>query len=60
MTSKSTDIIETDRQTAIGHDIINMLFLKVKKNGRVDTTWGDKTPLGLYLTLQRIMGEERA
>ena len=25
--------------------------LKVKKNGRVDTAWGDKTPLGLYRTI---------
>jgi len=26
--------------------------LKIKKNGRVDTAWGDRTPLGLY----RIIG----
>lgn len=25
--------------------------LKVKKNGRVDTALGDKTPLGLYRTI---------
>jgi hypothetical protein len=25
--------------------------LKIKKNGRVDTAWGDKTPLGLYRTI---------
>lgn len=25
--------------------------LKVKKNGRVETTGGDKTPLGLYRTI---------
>jgi len=25
--------------------------LKVKKNGRVDTEFGDKTPLGLYRTI---------
>ena len=52
---QASDIIVTDRQTSIGNDIINILFLKVKANGRVDTGWGDKTPLGLYLTLQRIM-----
>jgi hypothetical protein len=25
--------------------------LKVKKNGRINTAWGDKTPLGLYRTI---------
>lgn len=25
--------------------------LKVKKNGRIDTSIGDKTPLGLYRTI---------
>jgi len=25
--------------------------LKIKKNGRIDTTYGDKTPLGLYRTI---------
>ena len=29
--------------------------LKVKRNGRVDTAWGDKTPLGLYRTIERII-----
>lgn len=36
-----------------GKEIIKLLGLKMKKNGRVDTTWGDKTPLGLYRTLER-------
>jgi hypothetical protein len=25
--------------------------LKIKRNGRIDTTGGDKTPLGLYRTI---------
>ena len=25
--------------------------LRVKRNGRIDTTYGDKTPLGLYRTI---------
>jgi len=29
--------------------------LKVKDNGRVDTDFGDKTPLGLYRTVKRMM-----
>ena len=50
---KAADIILTDRQTVIGREIINLLGLKVKTNGRVDTSHGDKTPLGLYLTVKR-------
>ena len=52
---RAADIIKTDRQTAIGEDIIKLLHLKVKENGRVDTSWGDKTPFGLFLTVQRFI-----
>ena len=40
--------------------LIELLHLKVKKNGRVETTWGDKTPLGLYRTVAGVInkGEE--
>jgi hypothetical protein len=37
--------------------LAEVLGLKQKPNGRYDTTWGDKTPLGLYLTVQRIIEE---
>ena len=37
-----------------GEKLIEVLNLKVK-NGRVDTEWGDKTPLGLALTVERIL-----
>lgn len=37
--------------------IIEVLDLKVKKNGRVDTNGGDKTPLGLGRTLMRYLEE---
>jgi len=34
------------------------LQLKRKRsNGRFDTAWGDKTELGLFLTVQRIIEE---
>ena len=34
------------------------LQLKRKRsNGRFDTAWGDKTELGLFLTVQRIIKE---
>jgi hypothetical protein len=29
--------------------------LKIKKNGRIDTNAGDKTPLGLYRTIGRFI-----
>ncbi len=49
----------TDHQAMdIGQAIIELLGLTVKPNGRVDTQWGDKTPLGLYLTLRRFMNPE--
>lgn len=42
---------------ARGNALIELLNLKVKKNGRVDTAWGDKTPLGLYHTVLRVINE---
>jgi hypothetical protein len=42
--------------TRIGQQLIVVLGLKVKgENGRVDTSWGDKTPLGLAKTIKRII-----
>ena len=43
---------ENEARNAI--DLFNMLrpCLKVTKLGRVETIYGDKTPLGLYLTLR--------
>lgn len=46
-----------DRQAEIGAKLIETLGLHTKTNGRVNTTWGDKTPLGLYLTVKRIIEE---
>jgi hypothetical protein len=45
------------KQSARGEKLIEILRLRKKPNGRVDTAWGDKTPRGLYLTIQRIMEE---
>ena len=39
----------------LGNALIELLHLKVKSNGRVDTTWGDKTPIGLAATVTRIV-----
>ena len=50
---------DTRRDHSIGVNLIALLDLKLKTNGRVDTAWGDKTPVGLARTVRRIMdGEE--
>ena len=45
----------------LGEQLIEVLQLKVKKRdpgkGRVDTTWGDKTPTGLGHVVHRIVEE---
>ncbi len=41
----------------LGHELILLLGLKVKHNGRVDTSWGDKTAKGLGATVRRIVNE---
>lgn len=46
------------QRTEQGKQIIKLLGLRVKQNGRVDTEWGDKTPLGLALTLLRILSPQ--
>jgi len=42
----------------IGNKLIEVLQLKLKQNGRVDTSWGDKTPVGLYQIVKRIIQEK--
>lgn len=41
----------------LGFFIIGWLELRVKRNGRVNTTWGDKTPLGLAKSIKRIVND---
>ncbi len=41
----------------LGNQLIELLSLKVKSNGRVDTSEGDKTPIGLALTIMRKVDE---
>lgn len=48
----------TETEQAIVGDVwARILLLKKKRNGRYDTAWGDKTPLGLYKTIVRMVGE---
>ena len=42
-----------------GNEVIKLLSLKVKENGRVDTDGGDKTPLGLGRTVLRLLDEAK-
>ena len=48
----------TEKQIGLG--IIQLLGLKRKANGRVDTEWGDKTPIGLVRTLKRVIEDKRS
>jgi len=44
--------------TKRGQLLAQVLQLKKKRdNGRYNTQWGDKTALGLFLTVQRIINE---
>ena len=41
--------------TEISKELIEILQLKIKPNGRIDTAWGDKSPMGLIRTVRRII-----
>ena len=43
------------RAQKIGEALIEILNLKVKKNGRVNTSWGDKSPAGLARVVERVL-----
>ena len=45
------------QETQLGEAIIDLFGLPVKSNGRVDTSEGDKTPLGLGKTILRKVKE---
>lgn len=47
--------LSKERADKIGESLIEVLGLRVKKNGRVNTTWGDKSPEGLARTVERIL-----
>ena len=52
--------IEKQREAedaTLGEDIIHLLRLEKHSNGRVDTTWGNKTPAGLTRTLRRLLND---
>ena len=54
--------LDTDSQLMveeiIGENIAELLNLKLKSNGRYNTVWGDKTAVGLYHCIQRILDND--
>jgi len=48
----------TSRYLQIGEQIIELFGLKIK-NGRVDTSWGNKTVEGLGKVIERIIEEAK-
>lgn len=41
----------------LGNRIISFLYLAKNENKRIDTTWGDKTPIGLGKCIHRMLKE---
>ena len=48
---------EQEYFNALGLEVIRFLGLRTKRNGRVDTGWGDKSPEGLGRSIARITQE---
>jgi hypothetical protein len=51
------DVTEEEADLAIALFDLLRPSLKLKANGRIDTSVGDKTPLGLLRTIQRLLEE---
>lgn len=49
----------TPAEAKIAYDIFEILApgLRVKRNGRIATAWGEKTPLGLYRVIRATIGQ---
>lgn len=57
--NRSRQRLTEQQQAKIGAYIADMLGLRQNQDGKYYTTWGRKTPLGLYLTIQRIILDNR-
>jgi hypothetical protein len=44
-----------ERDTSIGRELMEVLELSPRHDGRVTTTWGGKTPIGLARVVRRIL-----
>lgn len=47
--------MEDSEYAKIGKNIVDLLNLKIKKNGRIDTNWGDKTFIGIGKCIEQIL-----
>lgn len=52
--------VESDVEENKGVKLAELLQLSKNANGLYDTTWGDKTAKGLFLTIKRVLEESRA
>lgn len=59
MATEPKEQLSDEEMIKRGNALAGLLGLKWKKNGRVNTFWGDKTALGLYLSVQHIMNGEK-
>ena len=48
-----SESLSNEKLAAIGLSIVSLLGLEFNDNGRIDTSYGDKTPLGLAKTILR-------
>jgi len=51
---------EHTKEEQLGKKIVEILNLKKNKNGKYNTTWGNKTMLGLGATMITIMEQHNA
>lgn len=49
------DLNESVNAESIGKELADLLYLKVDKDGRIKTSWGSKTYVGLYESVKRII-----
>ena len=49
--------LTNEQAIKLGQEVIDGLNLQVQSNGRVDTTWGDKSPEGLGRTIACLVEE---
>lgn len=49
-----------EQQNIIGQEIAKILCLKKKRNGRYQTTWGEKTAIGIFNTIIRLSDDINA
>lgn len=54
-TREKTNALKLNNQYIIGTNLINLFNLKMDKDGLIHTSWGKKTPVGLFLSVKNIL-----